>query len=87
MKNCNYCGQVVDHSVVVVTTGDRVEYYCGIPEPTKELSCWQQIIRNWYWSITPPPTPPRAEHQDGSPSARPVIKRLAFLAPTRTPPL
>jgi len=80
---CNYCGQQIpDGQAVTVNTVDITESYCGVPKPTEQMSCWQQVIRGWYWSMDRDPTARREENGEAS---RPAFRRIAVLAPLRRP--
>lgn len=83
--NCNYCGRLVEQDkAVIVSTNVGQEIYCGSPATlTDGESCWQQMIRGWYWSMTSSNNGDNGERRETSP--RPSFRRVAVLAPMRRP--
>lgn len=73
---CGHCGQEA-RSPVTVNTDNTSETYCGIPRDGGEWSCWQQIIRGWYWAMEPHVK----EGEEANP--RPLVRRVVVLAPLR----
>jgi hypothetical protein len=52
---CSLCRAELEPSaaVTVIISNELIQNFCGQPAG-KELSCWQEAVRGWYWALMAP---------------------------------